>query len=129
MLILPQLSAINADPAQNWHASSTPLGKIVIQISRFKSSISRSYDRGKLASFPYWKSHQKFRIFASARFRLNRQIFGSPLRGMVEHAPILRLTLKISKESTKFWSNFPTQNAKNALLSGFVGLKKSFKEV
>ena len=59
MLLAPQLSAINADPAQSWHASSTPPGGIVIQFSRFKSSISQSYGRSKLASFPYWKSDQK----------------------------------------------------------------------
>ena len=112
LLILPQLSAINADPAQNWHASSTPPGGTVIQFSRFKSSISQSYDRSKLASFPYWKSHQKFRIFASARFRLNRHIFRFFLHGQVAYDLKLRRNVKVSSNSMKIRPKNRPQHAK-----------------
>ena len=100
--------------AQNWHTATRPLGDIVIKIWAQSVAISPSYDRNKLASFPYWKSHQKFRIFASACSRFYRRIFEFSLRGMVEHAPILHLTLKVSWKSTKISSNFHTEIANDA---------------
>ena len=65
----------SSDRAENLHTSSTHPRGWVYQISAQSEPISHIYDRDRLASFPYLKIHQQFRIFNSARFRLNRHFF------------------------------------------------------
>ena len=75
MLIAPQLSAINADPAELLHVSSTHRGWDLIKFSRQKVLITKSYDRDKLALFSVKENDRKFRDFRPIIFR---QILSMP---------------------------------------------------
>ena len=113
---------------QSTASSTTPPTRAVYQISAQSEPISHIYDRDKLASFPYFKFHQKFRIFASARSRLYRWIFRFFLHFRVEYAPISTQKLKISAASIKkCWKIF-TQNTKNAMLTHFFNVEKNFRK-
>ena len=75
MLIPPQLAAINADPAELLHVSSTHRGWDLIKFSRQKVLITKSYDRDKLALFSVKENDRKFRDFRPIIFR---QILSMP---------------------------------------------------
>ena len=81
MLFAPKLSAINADPAELLHVSSTDRDWDLIKFSRQKVLITKSYDRDKLAFFSVKENDRKFRDFRPIIFRLYRRIFGFSLHG------------------------------------------------
>ena len=81
MLIPPKLAAINADPAELLHVSSTDRDWDLIKFSRQTVLITKSYDRDKLAFFSVKENDRKFRDFRPIIFRLYRRIFGFSLRG------------------------------------------------
>ena len=55
ILFLPQLSAIASNRSETLHISSTDRDWPLIQFWAQSVLITKSYDRDKLASFPYWK--------------------------------------------------------------------------
>ena len=81
MLFAPQLAAINADPAELLHVSSTHRDWDLIKFSRQTVLITKSYDRDKLAFFSVKENDRNFRDFRPIIFRLYRRIFGFSLRG------------------------------------------------
>ena len=80
MLFAPQLAAINADPAELLHVSSTHRGWDLIKFSRQKVLITKSYDRDKLAFFSVKENDRKFRDFRPIIFQLYGRIFEFFLR-------------------------------------------------
>ena len=81
MLFAPKLAAINADPAERLHVSSTHRDWDLIKFSRQTVLITKSYDRDKLAFFSVKENDRKIRDFRPSIFRLYRRIFGFSLRG------------------------------------------------
>ena len=75
MLIPPKLAAINADPAELLHVSSTHWDWDLIKFSRQKVLITKSYDRDKLAFFSVKENDRNFRDFRPSIFR---QILSMP---------------------------------------------------
>ena len=81
MLFAPKLSAINADPAELLHVSSTDRDWDLIKFSRQTVLITKSYDRDKLAFFSVKENDRNFRDFRPIIFRLYRRIFEFSLHG------------------------------------------------
>ena len=101
MLIAPQLAAINADPAELLHVSSTHRDWDLIKFGSQKVLITKSYDRDKLVLSSVKENDRKFRDFRPDIFRLYRRIFGFFLHGRWVYARISIQNLQISGNSTK----------------------------
>ena len=80
MLIPPKLAAINADPAELLHVSSTSWDWDLIKFSRQTVLITKSYDRDKLAFFSVKENDRNFRDFRPIIFQLYGRIFEFFLR-------------------------------------------------